>query len=70
MGQMDKILLEEQQRSLPTLEEDELTSLKSHEKIKDDVVKTTSEMAPLGEMHEESKIAKVTPMSKVEECTI
>ena len=89
VGQMDKILLEEQQRSLPTLEEpiiekeydgkelkdlvvkeDELTSLKSHEKIKDDVIKTTSEMAPLGEMHEESKIAKVTPMSKVEECTI
>ena len=35
------------------LKEDEPTSLESHEKIKDDIVKTTLEMAPWGEIHEE-----------------
>ena len=52
------------------MKEDEPTSLESHEKIKDDIVKPTLAMAPWGEMNEESKIAKVTPMSKVEECTL
>ena len=27
-------------------------------------------MTPWGEMHEEFKIARVTPMSKLEECTV
>ena len=87
--QMTWILLEEQQRSFPTLEEpireeeydakelkdlvvneDEPTNMESHEKLKYDIVKTTPEMAPWGEMHEKLKISKVTPISKVEDCTI
>ena len=89
MGKMTKILIEEQQRSFPALEEpireeeydakelkdlvmkeDESTSLESHEKIKDDIVKTTPEMAPWGEIHEELKNEKITPISKIEECTM
>ena len=34
---------------------------------REEVVKTTLEMAPWGSMHEELQIEKVTPMSKVEE---
>ena len=47
--------------------EDEPTSSKSHDTIKDEVLKTIREMAPWGDMHEELKIEEVTPMSKVEE---
>ena len=42
------------------VKEDEPTSLESHEKIKDNIVKTTSEMAPWGEIHEELKNEKIT----------
>ena len=50
--------------------EDESTSPKSHERTREEVVKTIPEMAPWGEMYEEFKIMKVTPMSKVEECIV
>ena len=49
---------------------DEPTSLESHEKINDEVVKTIPEMVPWGEMHEELKNEKMTPIPKTEECTI
>ena len=52
------------------VKEDKLTSLELYEKIKDEVVKTISEMAPWGEMHEELKNEKMTPIPKAEECTI
>ena len=48
--------------------EDEPTSSESHDKTKDEVLRTIPEMAPWGDIHEELKIGKVTPMSKVEEC--
>ena len=44
------------------VKEYEPTSLESHEKIKDDIVKTTSEMAPWGEILEELKNEKITPI--------
>ena len=50
--------------------EDEPTSPESHDTTKDEVLKTILEMAPWGDMHEELKIEKVTPMSKVEEYII
>ena len=50
-------------------EEEEPTSSESHEKIKYEVVKTIPEMAPWGEMHEELKNEKMTPIPKAEECT-
>ena len=50
--------------------EDELTSSESNERTREEVVKTISEMAPWGEMYQEFKIVKVTPMSKVEEFII
>ena len=46
--------------------EDEPTSPKSYDTIKDEVLKTILEMALWGDMHEELKIEEVTPMSKVE----
>ena len=49
--------------------EDESTSQESHERIRE-VVKTISKMAPWGEMYEEFKIEKITPISKVEEAII
>ena len=52
------------------VKEDEPTSSKSQEKIKDEVVRTIPEMAPWGEKLEELKIEKVTPMSKVQECIV
>ena len=59
-------------QTLETLvvKEDEPTSPESHEKIKDEVVKTIPEMAPWGGMHKELKIEEVTLTLKVEECTI
>ena len=64
--------VEDDTQTLETLvaKEDEPTYVESHEKIKYEVVKTISEMAPWGEMHEELKIEKVTLITKVEECTI
>ena len=47
--------------------EDEPTSIESYDTIKDEVLKTISEMAPWGDMHEELKNEEVTLMSKVEE---
>ena len=41
-----------------------------HDTTKDEVLKTILEMAPWGEMHEEFKIARVTLMSKLEECIV
>ena len=89
MGQMTKILLEEQKRSVPTpeepirekeydakelkdlvMKEDEPPSLKSHEKIKDEIVQTIPKMAPWDEMHEELKNEKMIPIPKAEECTM
>ena len=52
------------------MKEDESTSLESHEKIKEDIVKTTPEMGPWGEIHEELKNEKITRISKTEECTM
>ena len=52
------------------VKEDEPTSPESGEKIKDEVVKTILEMASWGEMHEELKNEKMTPLPKVEECAI
>ena len=49
--------------------EDEPTSLESHDTTKE-VVKTIPEMAQWGEMYEDFDIAKVDPMSKVEEYII
>ena len=46
----------------------ELTSLESHDRTREEVVNTIPKMVPWGEMYEEFKIAKVTLMSKVEEC--
>ena len=50
------------------MKEDEPTSLESHEKINDEVVKTI--LAPWGEMHEELKIEKMTHIPKAVECAI
>ena len=65
-------IVENDAQILETLyvKEDELTSLESHEKIKDEVVKTILDMAIWGEKHEELKNEKMTPIPKVEECTI
>ena len=52
------------------MKEDEPTSLESHEKIKDEIVKTIPKMVPWGEMHEELKNEKMTPVPKAEECTM
>ena len=49
--------------------EDEPTYPESHDMTKE-IIKTIPEMAPWGEMYEEFDIAKVTPMSKVEEYLI
>ena len=52
------------------VKEDEPTSPESQEKINDEVVKTILEMASWGEMHEELKNEKTTPIPKIKECTI
>ena len=48
--------------------EDEPTSLESDETTKDEVPETIMEMAPWGDMHEELKNEKMTPIFKVDEC--
>ena len=64
--------LENDAQTFETLvvKEDEPTSPESHEKINYEVVNTISEMALWGEMHEELKIEKMTPIPKVEGCTM
>ena len=57
-------------KDLVAKEEEEPTSSESHETIKDEVVKTILEKAPLGEMHEEFKNDKMTPIPMAKECTI
>ena len=52
------------------VKEDEPTYLESHEKINDKVVTTIPEMGPWGEMYENLKKEKMTPIPKTEECTI
>ena len=52
------------------VKEDKPTSSESHEKINDEVVKTITKMTPWGKMHEELKNEKMTPIPKMEECTI
>ena len=52
------------------LKEDEQTSPESHEKIKDEVVKTISEMTLWVAMHEGVKNEKKTPTSEVDEYII
>ena len=64
--------MENDAQTLETLvvREDESISPKSHEKIKDEVVKTILEIAPWGEMHEELKNEKMTPIPKATKYTI
>ena len=57
-------------KDLVEKEEEESTSPESHEKIKDEVVKTIPEMTLWGEMHEALKNEKMTPISKVDEYII
>ena len=52
------------------VKEDKPTSPESHEKIKDEIVKTILEMVPWGKMHEGLKNEKMTPIPKTEECTM
>ena len=54
-------------KDLVAKEEEESTSPRSHEKIKDEVVKTIPEMTLWGEMHEELKNEKMTPIFEVDE---
>ena len=68
---MDKMSFEGQHESLPSILEKKKkkpTSPESHDTTKDEVLRTILEMAPWGDIHEELKIEKVIPMSKVEEC--
>ena len=48
--------------------EDEPISPESHETTKDEVPETIMEMAPWGDMHEELKNEKMTPIFKVDKC--
>ena len=57
-------------KDLVAKEEEDSTSPESHEKIQDEVVKTIPEMTLWGEMHEELKNEKMTPISKVDEYII
>ena len=50
--------------------EEEPTYPKSHDTIKDEVLKTIPKVAPWGDMHKELKNEEVTPMSKMEEYII
>ena len=71
-GELEKLQIVEndaQEWKALVTKEDESTSPESHERIKE-VVKTISEMAPWREMYEDTDIAKVTPLSKVEEYII
>ena len=52
------------------VKEDETTSLESHEKTNDEVVKTISEMTLWVPMHEEVKNENKTPTSEVDEYII
>ena len=72
-GELEKLKrVEDDAQELKDLfvKEDESTSSKSHEMIREEVVKTISEMTPWGEMHEKLKIEEVTSMSKVEEYNV
>ena len=57
-------------KDLVEKEEEESTSPESHEKIKDEVVKTILEMTLWGEMHEALKNEKMTPIYEVDEYII
>ena len=86
IGQITKIILEDQERSFPTIEEaikedvdaKEFIELVEKEKSTSpepkemikEAEKTTQKMTPWGDMHEELKIREVTHMSKVEEYII
>ena len=70
LEKLQKVENDAQKWKTLVVKEDESTSLESHERTKEEVVKTILEMAPWGEMYEEFKIEKVTPMSKVEECIV
>ena len=50
--------------------DDEPTSAKSYDMMKDEILKIIPEIAPWSDKHEEFKIEEVTPMFKVEECTV
>ena len=65
-------IVENDAQILETLvvKEDEPTYLKSHEKIKDEVVNNIPEMALWGELLEELKNEKMTPIPKAEECPV
>ena len=57
-------------KELVVKEEEESYFPESHEKIKDEVVKTILEMTLWGEMHEEWKNEKMTPISDLDEYII
>ena len=57
-------------KNLVAKEEKEPTSLKSYEKVKDDVVKTMPEMTIWGDLHEGLKNEKMTPTSEMDEYII
>ena len=83
MGQMVKILLEEQQMSFPTCEEikrvevdanvlneivgKENSTFSKQKKMKKEVYKTIPKMTLWGDVHEKVKNEKFTPISKVDE---
>ena len=57
-------------KNLVAKEEKEPISLKSYEKVKDEVVKTMPEMTIWGDMHEGLKNEKMTPTSEMDEYII
>ena len=57
-------------KDLFSKEKEDSTSPESHEKIKDEVIKTILEMTLWGEMHKELKNEKMTPISEVDEYII
>ena len=57
-------------KDLVAKEEKESTSSELYEKVKDEVVKTMSEMALWGEMHEGLKNEKMIPTSEVDDYII
>ena len=69
LEKLERVEIDAQEWKTLVAKEDELTSPKSHDTTKE-VVKTIPKMAPWGKMYEDFDIAKVTPMSKVEEYII
>ena len=71
-GELDKlqrVVNDTEEWKTLVAKDDEPTFSESHDTTKE-VVKTIPEMTPWGEMYEDFDIAKVTPISKVEEYII